>query len=169
MNDTALAAAFQATTYRVLTSLGAFDLRIGRVDAAFDAFLAQQSLTSYPAAARDDIAWGIVTAFNPGTPLTDEENECRQHAMEDRLVALRWAHFPARNIADDDLWPVERSCLLVGVDEQSVCALAREFGQLAAVGGRWGTAPRLLWIGDHEDERDIPIPPNVQGKTGDST
>jgi hypothetical protein len=68
--------------------------------------------------------------------------------LEDRLAALRWVHFPACNIADDGLWPVERSCLLVGVDEQAVCALAREFGQLAAVGGRRGAAPRLLWIAD---------------------
>ena len=151
MNTCGIDAAFRATTYRVATPEGGFCLRIGVVDAAFDAFLCRQSLAGWPLAsvartpAREAVGWGIVTAYNPGALLSNEQNEHRQRRLCARIAASEWRCFAGSNIADDGVWPAEPSYLVVPVAAQQVLALGREFGQLAVVFGRRGAAPELLW------------------------
>lgn len=150
MKSPALIAAFCATTYRVKTPNGVFELRIGVRDPAFDDALTTGLGESPLDRANDQQVneWAIVTAFNPGTRLDDQENVCRQARMEASIVDSGWKYWPALNIADDGLWPVEASFLLLQVDHQQMLALARRFGQCAVVVGRQGMAPRLLWIDD---------------------
>jgi hypothetical protein len=152
----AMEAAFLATTYRVETPERVFDLRIGLFSTEFDAFLRHQEALLAPlaapaASASQAIGWGIVTAYNPGERLADDQNESRQRRLRERIAASACAFFPASNIADGGedhhaSWPVEPSYLVFPVDEQQVAALGRAFGQLAVVYGERGLAPRLLWL-----------------------
>ena len=136
MTNETLAAAFRATSYRVETVAGVFELRIGVPSAAFDEFLRQQKVSS----------WSVVTACNPGGVRADGNNALRQQLLLKRLQTLGYACWPARNIADDGQWPEEAGFLLLQVSEKEVCSLASEFFQLACVCGDVGSAPRLVWI-----------------------
>lgn len=127
--------AFRATTYRVETSEGVFELRIGWQNSAFDDFLRSQGVS----------CWGIVTAHNPGGVRCDDENPLHQKRLQERLQEHGWAHWPACNLADDHEWPAEPGFLLLQVSETEVCNLASEFFQKACVFGVVGSAPRLVW------------------------
>lgn len=129
-----LVSAFEATTYRVDTDAGVFDLRIGRWDAAFAAFLARRRASR----------WAIVTACNPGAqPCSAARNRVLQNCLRVRLQADGWAPgrnmFPACNRADRDDWPDEPGWLLLEIQAAQARALAREFGQIACVYGEMGT------------------------------
>jgi hypothetical protein len=130
-----LDAAFRATTYRVSTAEGVFDLRIGVANRAFDAFLR----------ARKASCWGVLTACNPGAVRDDHENARRQQRLSERLLELGRPFLPACNLADDGIWPAESGFLLLQVGEQEVRGLAAEFSQLACVCGTIGEAPRLVY------------------------
>ncbi|WP_374681912.1 DUF3293 domain-containing protein [Accumulibacter sp.] len=150
MSRAEIEAAFLATTYRVETPERSFDLRIGAVNAGFDEFLRRQSVSLGKLAAGPApmaIGWGIVTAYNPGERLSEQQNEIRQRRLRERINASAGACFSASNLADADAgWPVEPSYLVLPVDEQRLAALGREFCQLAVVYGETGLAPRLLWL-----------------------
>lgn len=136
MKTNVLDASFRATSYQVETSDGVFRLRIGEMQPEFDNFLRRLELS----------CWGVITAYNPGRVLREEDNAERQIRLLERIEELGWPHFPACNIADDDLWPVEPGYLLLQVREMAVCHLAAEFDQSACVCGDTGAAPRLVWI-----------------------
>ncbi|MFZ4534828.1 DUF3293 domain-containing protein [Propionivibrio sp.] len=136
MRTDAIEAAFRATTYRVETIEGVFDLRIGELNSGFDDFLRKQGVS----------CWGLLTACNPGGVRCDAENPLRQTRLRERLQALGWPCLTACNLADDGLWPAEPGCLLLQVSEKEVCNLAAELFQLACVCGNIGAAPRLVWI-----------------------
>ncbi|WP_153109925.1 DUF3293 domain-containing protein [Propionivibrio limicola] len=130
-----LEAAFRATTYRVSTSGGVFDLRIGRRNPAFDAFLRQQGAAT----------WCIVTACNPGGKRSDNENPMRQERLDRYVAGHDWPTFAACNIADDSSWPDEPGYLLLQVSAEDAKKLLVEFSQAACVYGEVGSAPRLVW------------------------
>lgn len=136
MRTEALDAAFRATTYRVTTPVGVFDLRIGQIDRGFDDFLCRQGASR----------WCIVTACNPGGVLCAEGNPARHGRLAQHLSACGLAHFPSRNIADDGAWPDESGFLILHYSEFEACRLAAEFAQLAVVCGECGDAPRLVWV-----------------------
>ena len=127
---------FKATSYRVETEDGIFGLRIGVHDPAFDDYLRQQGAS----------CWGLLTAYNPGGVLCEDENPLRQMQLLERLQQLGWTYRLACNIADDGGWPAEPGFLLLQVSEMEVCSLAAEFSQRACVCGDIGSAPRLVWI-----------------------
>ncbi len=136
MSRSLLEAAFRATTYRVETAEGVFDLRIESRHPAFDDFLRRQGAS----------CWGIVTACNPGaSPLREAENQERQSRLLDRVSELGWTAFKACNRADEGAWLPEPGLLLLRADEACLRCLAAEFGQLAFIVGTTGTAPRLAW------------------------
>ena len=137
MRTPQLEAAFLATTYRVEAPDAHFDLRIGWSDPEFDRFLMQQGASN----------WGIVTACNPGAILTPEQNVQRHAALQARVTALGWQHFPASNHADSGKWPVEPGFCVLDASEASLCRLATEFGQSAIVFGQAGQGGgRLVWL-----------------------
>ena len=110
MKTNVLDASFRATSYQVETSDGVFRLRIGEIHPEFDNFLRRLELS----------CWGVITAYNPGRVLREEDNAERQIRLLERIEELGWPHFPACNIADDDLWPVEPGYLLLQVREMAV-------------------------------------------------
>jgi hypothetical protein len=130
-----LEAAFRATTYRVDTAAGVFDLRIGLANRAFDAFLRRQKVSR----------WGVLTACNPGA-VRDDENARRQQRLRERLCELGRPFLPACNIADDGAWPAEPGCLLLQANEEEMRGLAGEFSQLAFICGNIGGVPRLVYV-----------------------
>lgn len=136
MRTEALDAAFRATSYRVDTADGVFDLRVGLPDPAFDDFLRGQGFS----------CWAVITACNPGGIRDDDGNRLRRQRLQERLQSLGWAFSSACNLADDRMWPEEPGFLLMQVSEQEASYLAAEFLQLACVCGDVGGAPRLVWV-----------------------
>jgi len=136
MKAAALEAAFRATTYRVDTPEGVFDLRIGVADPVFDSFLRGRGIA----------CWAIVSAFNPGAMQQPaEENRRRQQLLRERVTALGYRFCAALNLPDADDWSPEPSLLVLEMGEAQGRALAGEFSQLAVVCGDTGAAPRLVW------------------------
>ena len=149
MRRAALEAAFRATTYRVTVPDGIFCLRIGVAHSAFDTFLLHQVAPVLP---RDEqqrektgVCWGIVTAYNPGSLRSEDDNRSAQARLYARIVASGWPFLAACNLADDSSWPAEPS-YLVFADSAQISSLGHEFGQLAVVCGRTGAAPQLIWL-----------------------
>ena len=136
MMTEALDAAFRATSYRVDTAEGVFNLRIGRPDPAFDDYLRRLGVS----------CWAVLTACNPRGVRDDDGNRLRRMRLQERLQTLGWSFCFACNLADDMMWPAEPGFLLLQVSEQEACSLASEFFQLACVCGDVGDAPRLVWI-----------------------
>ena len=127
-----LAAAYGATTYRVLLPQGALDLRVGA--------LAPGGLGPFP--------WMVITACNPGSlKLSEEENHVRQEALVARLRALGLPFVAAENLADAGDWPVERGFWVSSprLGRPLALALGREFGQVAVLWGQTGDVAQLLW------------------------
>jgi hypothetical protein len=133
-----LAAAFKATTYRVETGAGRFDLRIGAVNPAFDDFLRGLGACR----------WGLLTAHNPGGVRVrcDDENSRSQGRLLQRVQGLGWTSLAAVNVADDGVWPDEPGVLVLQVGEQELRAVAAEFFQRAFVCSEVGSAARLVWL-----------------------
>lgn len=137
-----LDAAYRATTYRVESAEGVFDLRVRVANFAFDDYLRRHGVS----------CWGLVTAYNPGAVVADDANRLAQTRLRDRLAALDWPSLPACNFPDADGAPVEPSFLLLQVTEKEVCKLAAEFRQRAVLCGTIGAAPRLVTV-DPADAR----------------
>ncbi len=135
-----LAAAFQATTYRVLADGEAFDLRLGEANPAFSRWLKR----------RGTACWGIVTACNPGGRLTLDENPARHAMLREKIAADGWPYVTARNVADAGDWPDEAGFCVLGMDKSALLALGIEFGQAAIVYGGSDGAGGLVWSPDFQ-------------------
>ncbi|MEI7612819.1 MAG: DUF3293 domain-containing protein [Betaproteobacteria bacterium] len=136
MRADALLAAFRATTYRVETGEGVFDLRIGVINSAFDHYLQQRQISG----------WGVITAYNPGGVRKDAENRLQQAELQKLLQASGRIFMPANNVADDADWPVEPSFLVLGPTPEEMGEWAYRFSQLAFVFGTTGSEPTLVWV-----------------------
>jgi hypothetical protein len=142
MSRATLAAAFQATTYRVETPEGIFSLRIGTLDPVFDAFLLRHAVAAAPPAGA--VGWAIVTAHNPGGLLGEDENRLRQKRLRQRILTAGWHFLPACNVADVNWLAGGAEFSAAGRRRRNKSVLlAAEFGQLAVVFGRTGSAPRV--------------------------
>ena len=139
MKNTALEPTFLATTYRVVTPAGTFNLRIGKPDAAFELFLRRLRAVN----------WGIITACNPGGTLVQDQkaNDAATRTLVARIRAHGWLGFPSINRADGGDWPDEPGYCVLDAGEYELSRLAEEFGQAAVVYGEaGGGGGRLVWI-----------------------
>jgi hypothetical protein len=146
MKDSKLEPAFLATSYRVVTPVATFNLRIGRPDAAFESFLRRQRAVN----------WGIITACNPGGILAPgpKANELATRSLAGKIRACGWLGFPSINRADAGDWPDEPGYCVLDAGERALCVLATEFGQAAFVYGEaGGDGGQLIWTGIASDER----------------
>lgn len=132
-----LAAAYQATTYRVFLPAGCLELRVGQGNAELERWLKE-------AGARE---WAILTAWNPASKvLTPRENGERQAALECRLLEEGLEPYAGENEADDGAWPVEETCFVPNISLALAREMARQFGQNAILAGAVGEAAKLVWI-----------------------
>src|SRR5262245_21075448 len=127
--------AYRNTSFSADTPLGHLELRIGKLCPQLEQLLVSLGARS----------WAYLTAFNPGLkPVSDEENEERDHRLEERIDALGFLAFGGEGVGDDRSWPGERSLLVLGVSRPEALDLGREFGQLAVVCGELGSPPELV-------------------------
>lgn len=124
------------TTYRVQLPDGPVDLRIGQASAALDEFLRQLGVD----------CWAVISAANPRSQLlSDDENQRRQEELGRILQQAGCVCFSGENHSRSGDWPVERTWLVPGLDEQAATALAERFGQHGLAGGRRGFAAGLIF------------------------
>lgn len=138
MADEGLQAAYEATDYWVDDSpVGPFCIRHGERNEALDRLLAAEDV-------RD---WAYVTACNPQSrPLSDEENEGRMQALDQRMSERGFRCYRGRGVGSGGDWPAEASRLVLGIAEAEARGLGAEFGQNAIVVGKAGEAARVVWL-----------------------
>ncbi len=139
MENTALEAAFLATTYRVVTPSATFNLRVGQPDLAFEQFLRKWRAAD----------WGIITACNPGGKLAPDAtaNDVATKALAKRIRAHGWLAFPSINHADAGDWPDGAGYCVLNAGEAALCMLASELGQAAIIFGETGEyCGQLIWV-----------------------
>lgn len=142
-----LEAAYRATTYEVGLPSGNAEIRIGRAHPEVDAFMARHLDPSLPQ------HWVHITAWNPGSrPLSFDENMARNHALRERLDAMRsgrrcghWCRGLGRSV--DGSWE-EEAFWVPGIALHEAMDLGRAFGQNAMVAGLVGERARLVWLYD---------------------
>ena len=133
-----LEAAYRATTYRVFLPGGGCDLRIGVVSETLRCWLETAGALHF----------AILTAYNPGScPVADAENSARQAQLECALLEQGYEAYAGQNLADDEQWPVEESCFIPDMPEDTALPLAARYGQCAVVCGGADGRPDLFWTG----------------------
>jgi hypothetical protein len=131
-----LDASYQRAHYRV-TAEPAFILRVGVASPALALLYKQEDVNSA----------AFITACNPHSNILETAvNHIRQQQLEAQLTqrSLRW--FPASGEDPDGHWPAETSCLVLGMDFESACAMARHLEQNAFVYCKDDATPQLVWI-----------------------
>jgi hypothetical protein len=135
MNDDSLLSAYRRTSFCADTTQGRLVIRIGRTCLELDALLLSTGSAT----------WAYVTAFNPGSvPLTDDENNARQRQLEDIVRELGYPMFGGEGIADEGVWPPEKSVLVLGIAREAAVELGGRFGQRAIVFGHVGGPASLV-------------------------
>ena len=142
-----LEAAYRATTYEVGLPSGQAEIRIGHGHPDLDGFMVRHLDPSLPR------HWVHITAWNPGSrPLSREENIARNHALRERLDAMRsrgrcghWCRGLGRSV--DGSWE-EEAFWVPGIALHEAMDLGRAFGQNAMVAGLVGERARLVWLYD---------------------
>jgi hypothetical protein len=130
-------AAYEATTYRVFIAGRHVDLRLGVAHPRLRAWLEVQQTDKF----------AIITAYNPGSILQAPwHNRRRQRHLRAELRRRGWLAGWGKNLADRGGWPVEKTCLALGLDEEAARRLGVRYGQNAVVVGDADAVPRLLWI-----------------------
>jgi hypothetical protein len=135
----ALGQAFESTGYVVLAHplVGGVRhvLRVGAEHPLLDTAL---TLRGY-------IAWGFLTAWNPGAKAQAlRRNESLHRELGALLDALGHPRLPAVGLAEDQRW-FEESLFVPGLSRDDARELGRRFGQQAVLWGHVGGAAELLW------------------------
>ena len=129
--------AYLETTYRVLCASDPIDIRIGVPNAALDAMLQARGVHN----------WAFVSASNPRSQMTPDEDNARRHGeMTRSLHAERRLFVDALGVPDHADWTPERSVLIFGIERSEALALARRWQQYAIVYARRGELPELVWV-----------------------
>ncbi len=133
--DSDLFEAYRNTDFCVNTPRGRIVIHVGHTTSAPDLLLREAGHTT----------WAYLTAFNPGsTPLSQSENEARQHDLEGAIRDLGHPHYHGEGVGRDRTWPAEPSLLVLGIDRQAAIGLGIRFGQLAIVCGELGRPATLV-------------------------
>ena len=132
----ALERAYLETTYRVLCATDTIDIRIGVPNAALDILLQAHGVHN----------WAFVSASNPRSQMTPDEDNARRHGEMIRSLHAEGRLFvDALGVPDRAGWTAERSVLIPGIERPEALALARRWQQNAIVYGRRGELSELVW------------------------
>ena len=136
-----LLAAYRATTYRVFFPDAVCDLRLDQTSEKLRQFLDNSGVLTF----------AILTAYNPASSKFDDaSNERLQTEIEQVFKREKRLVFPGENRADDEIWPIEKSCCVLGLSLLDACELGARYGQNAIVFGGVDAIPRLYWIKETE-------------------
>ena len=136
-----LLAAYRATTYRVFFPDAVCDLRLDQTSEKLRQFLDNSGVLTF----------AILTAYNPASlKMHDANNERLQSEIELWLRQANYLVFSGENQADDEVWPIEKSCCVLGLSLLDACELGARYGQNAIVFGGVDAIPRLYWIKETE-------------------
>jgi len=129
--------AYHATTYRLIAGNTCLDLRIGARAPALDRLLHSYGMRH----------WAFVTACNPASrALPAWRNRARQARLWRSLAGVRLRlRLRGIGVPDASGWRPEPSVFVAPVSPGRARRIARRFGQNAAVAGRRGATPVLVW------------------------
>jgi hypothetical protein len=130
-----LDAAYRRTIFRAELAVGVIDIRVDASTPALDELLAAYGTSS----------WAFVTAWNPYSESTPQENPARQRKLLEQLAREGRCCFPGRGIPDDASWQPEESFLVLDLPRHEAEALGRELQQNAIVVGVRGGPAELVW------------------------
>lgn len=134
--DSQLLEAWCRTDYVVRLANQELIFRLGEANPANDELLKEQGINR----------WAVLTAWNPGSqPSSDDENNASHRRLVDELRNRKFSWSPGDGHPPDNRWPVERGCFIHNISTDDAAELCRQFGQLAAVVGRPGERPRLVF------------------------
>lgn len=132
-----LEAAYRVATYRLFLPGGGCELRVGVVSETLRCWLETADADSF----------AILTAHNPGSRLSDpDDNAQRQAQLECDLLELGYEPYAGENVAADDNWPAEESCFVPGISVAEASALGERYGQNAIICGGADGLPELVWL-----------------------
>lgn len=132
-----LLAAYRATRYEVTGAMPPFVLRVDEPSAALAACHR----------AHDVRCSAFVTAWNPGSrPAAAAANAAAAATLEERLRARGYRLLAGRGVDPAGRWPAEESVLVLGLDHDAACRIARQFGQAGLVCAGDDAVPRLVLL-----------------------
>lgn len=127
--------AYKNTTYRVYSTLGEIDIRIGVMNPLLQELLLSNHVES----------WAFITAYNPYSVMQDTGvNTILNTQLEDYLLGKRYVFFKGMGVGDDDSWEPEASFMVLNIGKEDAIKLARQFKQNAIVVGVIGNFPELI-------------------------
>jgi len=135
-DDDGLFEAYRHTHFCADTPHGPIMIRVGQTCPQLDALLVEERC----------MTWAYITAYNPGSlPLSEAENEARQHELEEAVRQLGHVMLQGNGISHDGAWPPEPSILVLGMGRTAAVRLGLRFGQRAIVCGDSG-GPAVLVV-----------------------
>ena len=133
----ALVAAYRATRYEVTAATPPFVLRVDEPSV--------ELATCHRAHAVRCSTF--VTAWNPGSQqATAAVNSAAGEALEQRLRARGYRLLAGRGVDPAGRWPAEASVLVLGLERDAACEIARHFGQAGLVCAGDDAVPRLVLL-----------------------
>jgi Protein of unknown function (DUF3293) len=132
-----LVAAYRATRYEVTAASPPFELRVDETSVAL--------ATCHRV--HDVRCSAFVTAWNPGSrQAAAAVNSAAGAALEQRLRARGYRLLAGRGVDPAGRWPVEDSVLVLGLERDAACEIARQFGQAGLVCAGDDAVPRLVLL-----------------------
>jgi hypothetical protein len=133
----ALVAAYRAARYEVTAATPPFALRVDEPSVAL--------ATCHRA--HDVRCSAFVTAWNPGSrQAAAAVNSAAATALEQCLRGRGYRLLAGRGVDPAGRWPAEDSVLVLGLEHDAACEIARQFGQAALVCAGDDAVPRLVLL-----------------------
>ncbi|MBS0299627.1 MAG: DUF3293 domain-containing protein [Proteobacteria bacterium] len=132
-----LIASYRDANYRINASPESFTLRIDQYSEPLARFLAASKLRCA----------AIVSAYNPGSRLSSEEDNSAAHAALRNLLQQH-PHTVIEGLHTDPAgaWPAEKSFFIAGMDLDAAKLVGQQFNQNAVVWIDHDAIPRLILL-----------------------
>jgi len=127
---------YERATYEILKTQ--IQLRLGKSSQQLIEFLIDNQT----------MEWSIITAFNPGSKLLDNQvNKQRHLELLNRLTEENRRWVLSKNADPAGQWPDEIGCFILDISKADALVLAKAMGQKGLVYGSLEGVAQLLWTG----------------------